>query len=507
MGTGPGLGEVGQYSGRRNSLQGGKLRESMSILSRYLLRLHVAPFLFALGALTGIQLVQQVARRFSDLVGKGLPWTVIAEVFLLSVPFIVALTLPMATLVAVLFAMTRLASDSEITALRAGGVSLGRVMRPLLLAGAVLAAGALLFNDQILPRTNHRLRTLYTDIGRKKPTFSLSEQVINEVQRNRFFLRAAEIDPATFVLRDVTIFDLADQERKRVIYADSGYLALTENQEDAFLTLYDGVLHEFDRAEPAMFQQTAFRRDLIRVRGVGNELRRTLTDTFKGDREMSICEMDEVVRSAHRERSLAEGRLVVTRANGLRGLVGLAGLEVDTIAAMPPAQPWCRLQQGIGDLLRATPTAAQAQDTADPGVLRRLNAPAREAWVSGATTGLRATDDAAIQERIRSARLRAASYEVEINKKYALALACFVFVLLGVPVSLRFPRGGVGLVIGASFVIFAIYYIGLIGGESLADRLKAPATILWLPNAIFAAVGFGLLRSASRAGTAGPRAG
>ncbi|MEX0691171.1 MAG: LptF/LptG family permease [Gemmatimonadales bacterium] len=466
----------------------------MSILTRYLLRLHLAPFLFALAALTGIQIVQQIARRFSDLVGKGLPWTVVAEVFLLSVPFIVALTLPMAVLVSVLFAMTRLANDSEVTALRAGGVSLGRLMRPLLLAGACVAAGAFLFNDQILPRTNHRLRTLYTDIARKKPTFSLTEQVINEVQRNRFFLRAADIDPGTFLLRDVTIFDLADQERKRVIYADSGHLALSESQEDAYLTLYDGVLHEFDRAEPAMFQQTVFDRDLIRVRGVGNELRRTLTDSFKGDREMSICEMDAVVRNARREQELAERRLAQARVNGLRSLVGLGTLEADTSVALPPPQLWCRL---IG-----VPTVS-AQTPDSMGVLRRLNAPAREAWVSGTGQGLRASDDVALQERVRSARLRAASYAVEIHKKYALAAACFVFVLIGVPVALRFPRGGVGLVIGGSFVIFAIYYIGLIGGESMADRLRTPATILWVPNILFTVVGLALLRSASRIGTSG----
>ena len=222
----------------------------MSILSRYLVRLHVVPFLFALGALTSLMLLNQIAKRLGDLVGKGLPWGVIVEVFALSIPFIVAMTLPMAVLVAVLYASTRLAADSEVTAMRAGGISLWRFMRPLLVSGAILTLLAFAFSDHILPRTNHKLRTLYTDIARKKPTFSLKEQVINEVQRSRLFLRAAAIDPATYALRDVTIYDLADQDRKRVIYADSGYLAITEDQEDAYLTLFSGVMHEFDRGDP-----------------------------------------------------------------------------------------------------------------------------------------------------------------------------------------------------------------------------------------------------------------
>jgi lipopolysaccharide export system permease protein len=188
--------------------------------------------------------------------------------------------------------------------------------------------------------------------------------------------------------------------------------------------------------------------------------------------------------------------------------VGLPAIAADTAAPLPPPQPWCRLQRAAEDLLGVTPLAAaqQPQDTARPDVLQRLNQPAREAWVTGQTRSLRSTEYAALAERIHSARLRMASYQVEINKKYALAIACFVFVLIGVPVALRFPRGGVGLVIGASFVIFGLYYIGLIGGESLADRLRASPAILWAPNALFTIIGLLLLRSASRAGTARRRA-
>ena len=91
----------------------------MKILQRYILREHIGPFLAALGVLTGLMLLNQLAKRFGDLVGKGLPWYVIAEVFGLSVPFIVAMTMPMAVLVAVLYAFSQLSSDNEITAIKA----------------------------------------------------------------------------------------------------------------------------------------------------------------------------------------------------------------------------------------------------------------------------------------------------------------------------------------------------------------------------------------------------
>jgi lipopolysaccharide export system permease protein len=85
-------------------------------------------------------------------------------------------------------------------------------------------------------------------------------------------------------------------------------------------------------------------------------------------------------------------------------------------------------------------------------------------------------------------------YDVEIHKKFALSAACIVFVLIGAPIALRFPRGGVGLVIGVSLVVFAIYYIGLIAGESLADRaFLTPFWAMWAANVILTAVGLVLL--------------
>ena len=142
----------------------------MRLLSRYILRQLALPFLFGLLALTGIMLLNVIGRKFGALVGKGLAWSVIGEVFLLSVPFILAMTLPLAVLVATLYTFSQLTSDNEITAMRAGGVSTVGLLRPVLLFAAVMSFTTFLFVDQVLPRSNVRLRNLYFDIGRKKPT-------------------------------------------------------------------------------------------------------------------------------------------------------------------------------------------------------------------------------------------------------------------------------------------------------------------------------------------------
>jgi lipopolysaccharide export system permease protein len=465
----------------------------MRILSRYLLKQHLVPFVFALSAITAFQLLNQIARRFGDLVGKGLPWHIIAEVFALSIPFIVSTTLSMAVLMAVLYAINRLTADHELTAIRAGGISLGRLMAPLLLAGAVVSVLSFFFSDLVLPRTNHRLRVLLTDISRKKPTFSLKEQVINEIQRNRTFLRASRINQSTFALRDVTLYDLSDQERKRIIYADSGSMALTANQEVLYLTLYDGTMHEMSRSDPQTFQEVEFQRNVIRVEGVGNVLD-TSEDNYKGDREMSVCEMETIIHAARREAIIATRRAETARINGLRALVRLAPVPVDTTAPLEGPGLYCRALNRVSGLLLPAKLAAQQRRRppvpTDTAVLNRFNEPARRAFTTGRVERPRLADVLALRDRGRSARIRAANYLVEVHKKYAIAVACVVFVLVGVPAAIQYAAGGIGFVIGTSLVVFTVYYVGLIGGEALANRLIISAFwAMWTPNLLFAVLG------------------
>ena len=482
----------------------------MKIISRYLLREHVAPFLFALGALTGLLLLNQVARRFSDLIGKGLPWSVVLSVFTLSIPFILAMTVPMACLVAVLQAFSRLGADAEITALKASGVNLSRMMRPVLIAFSLVALGELVFVDQVLPRTNHNLKNLLLDITRKKPTFELREQAINEFP-NSLFLRAGRIDQSTDQMRDVVIYDLSNPMRRRTIYADSGYIRFNATGTDLFLTLFDGYIHDYDRSESGSFRRIFYQSDLIRVGEVTNIVNFDSTgagDYGRGDREMSLCEMEQIVKS-----QLANARALETERRraterDLLNLVGVVAPRGDTARPDSTHRSLTAVYCGILKRLKgaALPTPAQAQTP------NRLDTTAAaRARVQGLDTSrprprpvVVAADPSGAQLRaslmtidVQQAGIRrqAASYQVEIHKKFSLAVSCIVFVLIGAPIALRFPRGGVGLVIGSSVAIFGIYYIGLIGGESFADRrIISPFWAMWTPNILMASIGLFLFQ-------------
>ncbi len=478
----------------------------MRLLSRYLLRQLAAPFLFAITALTSLMLLSQIAKKFGSLVGKGLPWTVIAEVFALSVPFIVAMTLPMAVLIAVLYTFSHLAADNEVTAMRASGVSVYQLLRPVLLWGVVMAAVNFTFVDQVLPRSNARLRSLLIDIGRKKPTFELREQVINEVPPSAYFLRANRIDGNTGRLREVTIYDVGGDAVRRVIYADSGLMAYAEGQRDLSLRLFDGSIHQYRPREPEGFQLTYFKVNDIRVKNVFDELERNTSEAVRGDREMSTCEMLDVIREAEREQREAQRDRAELLRSDLRSLLDLPPLPPpDQAEPLGPPPTYCRLIEAVRTLVvpktlsaqAATPRGAAAPAAARPQEEARLVPRQARSGISNWSLTATAVD------RMQDAGRRAARFGVEVHKKWSISYACISFVIIGIVMALRFPRGGIGLVIGGGLLVFSIHYVGLTAGESLADRgYVSPWLAMWLPNIVLTILGvIGLVRVSRESGS------
>ena len=130
----------------------------MTILTRYLLRAHIGPFLFAFTALTGLLLVNAVAEQLERLTGRGLPVEILLEAILLMLPHTIALTLPMALLTSVLYTVSEMATHNEIVAMSGAGVQPRRIFLPVLGFGLFICAATFLFNDRILPEANHRLK-------------------------------------------------------------------------------------------------------------------------------------------------------------------------------------------------------------------------------------------------------------------------------------------------------------------------------------------------------------
>lgn len=433
----------------------------MKILTRYLLRAHVGPFLFAFFALTGVITINTLARRLADLAGKGLPLDVVMKFFVLSLPATVALTFPMAVLVSVLYTFSQLTANNEVTALKASGIDMKRLLVPLLVVATLITGGMVWFNDQVLPEANHRWSQLMIDIGRKSPLFIVKEQMINRIGTSdgrSFYLRAARTDPATSRLWDVVIYDVSQPRVTRTVYADSGIMAFNDKRTDLLLTLFDGQLREVNLDQPQMFQRVAFKREMRRIPGVANQLQMDeSTSSYRSDREMTIAMMRAQIDTLHGNLATARGDAYRTVSKDLARVLGRPA-RVDSVGGAPVGVP---------------PVAEAVQ-------------------------GTRYVSDNLVSSRSRVDELnrQVRSFQVEIQKKYSIAVATLVFVLIGAPLAVRFPRGGVGMVIAFSLVIFAVYYVGLIGGETLADDgYVSPYVAMWIVNAFMFVGGvWGVLR-------------
>jgi len=453
----------------------------MGVLTKYLVRAHLGPFLFSLTAITGLIFLNAVALKIESLLGKGLPWRVILDFLVLSLPHTVALSLPMAVLVAVLYAFSELTENNEITAMAAGGVRPTRVLVPLLGMGAIATASMLFFNDSVLPEANHRLRNLLVDIGRKSPTFKLREQVVNEIDveegRDTYFLIATRINPLTNTLEDVTIFDRNDRTRQRTTYAKRGTMAFNAARTDLYLTLYDGEVRELQADREGAFQHLYFEKQIVPLRGVGDELERRMGGLERGDREMDFALLRENALERDAEQEVVREEARAKSLEAVRIALGLPVSSDTTGGAV----------LGAGNI---APSSGRAPKTSHGSVLSRD--PATQSVVVGVRTyAARATSLEEAADRFR----------VELHKKWAIAFACLVFTLIGPPLALRFPRGGVGMVVAASTGIFAIYWVGLIAGESLADRGVAdPIITMWIPDIVFAGIGLALVSRMGRAG-------
>ena len=246
-----------------NSVRPGA-RDHRMILSRHILRAHVGPFLFSNAIIIFLFLLQFLMKRAGDLVGKGLSVWVILELISLNLAWMLVLSVPMAVLVATLMAFGKLAADNEVTIMRASGMSLYRMMAPVVLASMVVTGGLIWFNNSVLPDANVRLQTLMTDIVRIKPTLSLQSGVFSsekDLPNYRILVRRTFEESND--LEGVTIYDLSDPEFSVVVTAKTGTVHFSSDYTRVIMDLRDGEIHQLDSKTLKRYRRLRFARHRV----------------------------------------------------------------------------------------------------------------------------------------------------------------------------------------------------------------------------------------------------
>ena len=263
----------------------------MSILYRYFIKEHIVPFFLALLVLTFILIMNRVFELVYNIVGKGLSAYIVLKVFVLSLPFIIALTVPMAVLVAVITVFGRMSQDFEIIALKTGGINLYRVIIPVLLTIIVLSMCMVYFNNHILPESNHIVKNLLIDINQKKPTLRLREGVFTSPFKG-YDIYIKKLDQKTSSMYDVLIYESRKGRIVKVVVADSGKLVSDKGM--IVLFLLNGEVHEIDPKNPLHYRKLSFSKHTIKF--PLNDKFVEKNRSYRSDRELSARDMRSKIK-------------------------------------------------------------------------------------------------------------------------------------------------------------------------------------------------------------------
>ncbi|MDX1639424.1 MAG: LptF/LptG family permease [Balneolaceae bacterium] len=454
-----------------------------------ILRRHIGPFLFCFFTVMFLLLMQFLILHIDKLVGKGLPLGIILELIITNLAYMVVLAAPMATLVASLMAFGKFSELNELTAMRAAGVNPFHVVKPVLVSAVFLCIFLVWFSNYVLPDANQRARSLFIDIRTKKPGFDLKENEFYEGIEGYIFL-VKNIDNETDSLYNVTLLQAADSDDNReeaVIKAKRGYLESSSDGQLLTLYLYDGAtlryLTHANSYEPTL-EETHF--DRYRISFDLSELsfsRSNPDQRTRNDRTMSSQAMLAVVDSLEIEKE--------TQIRNSFNDENSFSPPADTVEIQPSNY---RLQvegtrTGISDTVKKVPSKFLVLNLMDN---RRDQVALAEMSMSQLREYKSTMENLETNVNWRESRM--ARYLVEVHKKFSIPFACIIFVLIGAPIGMFTKKGNIGYaaLFGTGFLTF--YWISLIQGEKLADRLFiTPFWSMWFSNIVLGIAGIYLM--------------
>jgi lipopolysaccharide export system permease protein len=447
-----------------------------------ILRRLPGPFFGWLGTLMFLLLMQFLIRWLPEIAGKGIPIPVIIELIAYNLAYMVVLAVPMSVLLAALMAFGGLAESKYYTVIKSTGISFGQIVWPTLVVATVVMGGMLYFNNVMLPEANHRARQLWGDIRGKRPGFELRTGIFYDGVEDYSIL--VEDRPAgTNELVDITIYDYTQgRNRQAVIKAERGRIESQDRGARLTLLLRDGVMHRPLPPSPGTqaerYERLAFDRHRIQFTLSNAVFRRSESgDVSRSTRTMRTPQLLRTLDSLRAERT-ARYRSLYDRVHDQIGRETRDGNEASTAPAP--------------DTTRADSSAPPAAYAALAGLPSRPRRRAVRTALQSARDVHSAVEHTQRDTRWTSQRIR--SYQVELYKKFSIALACLVFMFVGAPLGLALRRGGLATIGAVALGIFMFYWITLVQGEKLSERGFFPPWIgMWIANLIMSGAGIWLV--------------
>ena len=453
----------------------------MRKLYQYITKSFLGTFVLTFFIVVFIWVMQFVWLYVDDLVGKGLEIKILAELLFYTSITAIPMSLPLALLLALLMCFGNLGEHYELVAMKASGISMWKVMRPLLVFAIMTSVLAFFISNSLIPIATLKWRTLLTDVQRQKLAFNIKEGVFyKDIDNYVIFVEKKGKDGSH--IYGVKIYDHSDRMgNTKIISADSGMMSMSPNQRNIIFTLYDGYnytdLTPDNYKEKRPFERMSFKQEQLKFSLASFDMTRSDEDMYKSYQQMmNIRQLSASLDSL--EHRYAYKQDVFTQGferrwanfNSLRTGVppeNIAPLLPDSIVAdtmIPLSWPLLDRYEGETRSAIANMATASAQNAKDNVAFNKID--------------------------LKSQNENINKHKKEWHKKFTLSIACLIFFFIGAPLGSIIRRGGLGLPVVISVVFFIIYHLI----STIAERMAVFGDLnmflgVWLSSLVLLPVG------------------
>jgi lipopolysaccharide export system permease protein len=507
-----------------------------AIAYRYVIRSYLGPFALTFTISLFILVMQFLWKYIDDLVGKGLEWFIILELLFYAAATFVPLALPLAILFASLMTFGSLGEKYELVAMKAAGISLSTVMKPLVVLSLLISIGAFFFSNNVMPVANLKMFSVLNGVREKKPAVNIRPGMFYR-EIDGLAMKVASRDRDGKGVNNILIYDYTTPESGRynalnMTVAAKGVIEFSEDDRFMTLTLMDGInysekIENRDQTRNRPLQRTSFSKQQRVVDLSAFAFSRTNEEFLKDDfRMMSLGQLNYTIDSMYTHyiderqvyvneihkvfRNIWADTLMVSTPvenNPPKDIVAEVELK-DEPSAVPEVVPMdlpgisrrIRLTEGIPEEVVSEIDSVMIRrsyepihgDSILPFILSNYNVDEQGSIMTTALQLARSSKESMNSRfSISDSRIRLIrKYEIEWHRKFTLSFACLILFFVGAPLGAIIRKGGLGMPAVLSVILFILFHVLSMTGDKLArESTLSPAGGMWMASLIFLPVG------------------
>ncbi len=465
----------------------------MKKLHIFILKSYLAPLAMTFLISLFILVMQFLWRYVDDMVGKGLEVHVLAELLFYASLQVVPLALPLAILLASLMTFGNMGENYELIAIKAAGISLPRVMTPLIVFTVLLSIAAFKFSNNVLPVANLKLYSLLWSVRKASPEFDIKEKVFYNGITD-FSIKVEDKSNTSDMLYDIMIYDHRNKLAKNsnVTLADSGKMQISEDKQSLKLTLFSGVKYDakpdnkkgrISKRDRQSFRVDNFDKQVALIPMQGLDFNRFDEGLFKSNDKMK--NIDQLIKG--------EDSLVQVRNNFIDDLKPKVEGTYFVNSKRRRAELRQKAQKNVKDT--ASLNLPKFEDYKALSIDSAFSKFETDDKVMVLSNAIRKARDAKtiIDEQmthIDKTENKIRRHKIQWHRKFTLSFACFIFFFIGAPLGAIIRKGGLGMPVVVSILFFIVYYIiDTFGLKVSKEGVWPPYMGIWLSSVVLFPLG------------------